>query len=70
MTWRSDPATEKQLTLIAQIQEDAGINGAMPLPPFRGKTKGEASDYIVNNYGKQFKAFDFECHCDNYGARE
>ena len=51
------------------MQEDAGINSALPLPVFKGKTKGEASDYINENQGKQFKSFDFESHGDNYGDR-
>ena len=45
MSWRDDPITDKQDALIAQIEEDACMNGAF-IPPFQGKTKGEASDYI------------------------
>lgn len=51
------------------MQEDAGINGALPLPIFKGKTKGGASDYINENQWKQFKSFDFASHSDNYGDR-
>ena len=40
--WRSDPATDKQKAYIAEMQEFSKI----PLPPFTGKTKGEAADYI------------------------
>ena len=42
MTWRDDPATEKQLKMIRNMQEFSDL----PLPSFAGKTKGEASDYI------------------------
>ena len=45
MSWRDDPITDKQDALIAQIEEDACMNDAF-IPPFQGKTKGEASDYI------------------------
>lgn len=69
MNWRNQPATKKQLLYIMRMQEDAGINGALPLPIFNGKTKGEASDYINENQGKQFKSFNFESHGDNYGDR-
>lgn len=40
--WRLQPATEKQLQLIAEMQEFSEF----PLPIFDGQTKGEASDYI------------------------
>lgn len=46
-TWRDDPITEKQEAMIAQMEEDACMNGAW-IPPFHGETKGEASDYIRN----------------------
>ena len=69
MSWRNDPITEKQLNYIVQMQEDAGINGAIPLPPFTGKTKGEASDYISENQNKVFDSFDYICNGDNYGDR-
>lgn len=52
MSWRNDPATEKQLALIEQMYEDAGMNGAILPPPFRGKTKGEACDYISRHIGE------------------
>lgn len=42
MAWRDDPATEKQLEMIRNMNEFSEY----PLPPFKGKTKGEASDYI------------------------
>lgn len=45
--WRNDLITEKQEALIAQIEEDAMMNGAI-IPPFVGNTKGEACDYIDN----------------------
>jgi hypothetical protein len=42
MTWRDDPATEKQLEMIRNMREFSD----WPLPPFTGETKVEASDYI------------------------
>ena len=69
MSWRDDPVTEKQLNYIEQMQEDAGMNGAIPLPPFTGKTKGEACDYISENQNKVFESFDYYSHMDNYGDR-
>ena len=42
MSWRDDPASEKQLKFIEAIQENSEYNP----PPFKGKTKGEASDWI------------------------
>lgn len=69
MSWRDDPVTEKQLAYILRMQEDADMNGAIPLPEFTGTTKGEASDYIDENNGKQFESFDFCSHGDNYGDR-
>ena len=53
MSWRDEPITEKQKAFIESIQEDAGINGAI-VAPFYGNTKGEASDWINENNGKQF----------------
>lgn len=47
MTWRDDPITEKQEQTIANMEENACMNDAF-VPPFTGKTKGEASDYISN----------------------
>lgn len=48
MSWRDDPATEKQLEMIRDIREFSD----WPLPLFTGKTKGEASDYIDRWIGK------------------
>ena len=42
MSWRNDPITEKQKSLISDMIEFSEY----PLPTFTGKTKGEASDYI------------------------
>jgi len=42
LDWRSDPATEKQIAYIEEMQEFSEI----PLPIFTGKTKGDAADYI------------------------
>jgi len=42
MSWRDDPATEKQLETIRNMHEFS----EWPLPKFTGKTKGEAADYI------------------------
>ena len=53
MSWRDDPITEKQEELIAQIEEDACMNNAF-IPPFHGKTKGEASDWISAFNGQQY----------------
>ena len=46
--WRDDPATEKQLAYIMEMYEFSEY----PIPPFVGKTKGEASDYI-DKYAKR-----------------
>ena len=48
MSWREDKITDGQARMIASMMEDAGINGAI-IPPFRGRTKGEAHEYIKNN---------------------
>ena len=40
--WRNEPATEKQLAYIQEMQEFSPYT----LPKFEGKTKGEAADYI------------------------
>ena len=40
--WKNEPATEKQLAYIAEMQEFS----TYPLPKFTGTTKGEASVYI------------------------
>ena len=47
MSWRNDPATDKQLRLIRDMFEFSDY----PLPLFEGKTKGEAADYI-NKYAE------------------
>lgn len=47
LNWRFDPITEKQKAYIFEMQEFSEL----PLPFFRGKTKGEAADYI-NRYIK------------------
>lgn len=67
--WRDSPITEKQVEYIRQMQLDAEMNGAIPLPPFRENTRGEASDYIDANKGRQYEAFDYYGHGDNYGDR-
>ena len=67
--WRDSPITEKQVEYIRQMQLDAEMNGAIPLPPFRGSTRGEGSDYIDANKGRQYEAFDYYSHGDNYGDR-
>ena len=46
--WRKDPVTKKQKKCINAMREYS----AYPLPPFKGTTKGEASDYI-DKYGKR-----------------
>lgn len=67
--WRKDSVTEKQLSMIQSMQETASINGAIPLPEFHGKTKGEACDYIQENIHKQYDSFDVNSHASNYGDR-
>lgn len=47
LDWRFDPITEKQKAYILEMQEFSEL----PLPFFRGRTKGEAADYI-NRYIK------------------
>ena len=56
MSWRDDPITDKQAKMIAEMSEDAGMNGAL-IPPFTGKTKGEASDYISSNIRLVYRSF-------------
>ena len=41
-SWKDEPATEKQLAYIAEMQELS----TYPLPKFTGATKGEAAAYI------------------------
>ena len=47
MSWRDDPITEKQREFIEEAMEFS----VYPIPAFKGKTKGEASDWI-DKYGK------------------
>lgn len=61
MNWRNDPITEKQEQMIANIEENAIINGAF-IPPFHGNTKGEACDYISN--------YIYACHLSAYNPHE
>ena len=63
--WRNDPATEKQLAYIEEMQEFSDF----PIPRFTGRTKGEASDYIDRWSKTAHERFDFEGHYDNYGDR-
>lgn len=63
--WRSDPATERQLAYIQDMQEFSDF----PLSRFTGSTKGEASDYIDRWSMRVHEAFDFCGHGDNYGDR-
>ena len=63
--WRSDPATERQLAYIQEMQEFSDF----PIPRFTGSTKGEASDYIDRWSRRAYEAFDFCGHGDNYGDR-
>lgn len=65
LDWRNEPATERQLAYIAEMQEFSEFH----IPAFIGKTKGEASDYI-NQYSKTaHEVFDVASHGDNYGDR-
>ena len=63
--WRSDPATEKQLAYIEEMQEFSDF----PIPRFTGITKGEASDYIDQYSRIAHEKFEFDSHGDNYGDR-
>lgn len=45
--WKNEPATEKQLAYIAEMQEFS----TFPIPKFTGTTKGEACNYI-DKYSK------------------
>jgi hypothetical protein len=47
MDWREKEITEKQKNYIMEMTEFSEY----PLPPFKGKTRGEASNYI-NKYNK------------------
>ena len=46
MNWRDKEPTIKQIECIREMQEFSDY----PLPPFNGKTRGEAADYI-DEYG-------------------
>lgn len=59
--WRNDPITKKQNEMIARMEENACMNGAI-IPGFNGTTKGEASDYI----GKYFHS----CFLSAYDPNE
>ena len=63
--WRSDPATEKQLAYIQEMQDFSDFH----IPQFTGSTKGEASDYIDRWSETAHEAFDCHSHGDNYGDR-
>ena len=65
--WRNDHITEKQKQLIESIKENAGINGAI-ITKFKGKTKGEASDWISENIGKQ--CYSAYCEHEDAGDRD
>lgn len=60
--WKNDPITEKQNQMIARIEEDAMMNNAF-IPPFDGKTKGDACDYI-NKYIHASHISAFNLHGD------
>lgn len=47
-SWHNDHVTENQLLLIKRIISESDL----PLPPFTGKTKGEASKWIAENQKK------------------
>ena len=44
--WRDKKPTTKQLELIAEMEEFSDF----PLPPFTGKTRGEAFNWIHENW--------------------
>ena len=50
--WRNDPITEKQKELI----QDAMEFSPYPIPPFKGTTKGEASEWIRKYAKKAMKS--------------
>lgn len=43
--WKDEPATKTQLDYIKHIWQESDV----PLPPFTGKTKGEAAEWIDKN---------------------
>lgn len=59
--WRNEPATEKQLNLIIEMNEFSQF----PLPKFEGIIKGEAYDYIQANLQKSHECMDLYdiSHC-------
>ena len=63
--WRNDPATDKQLAYIMDMQEFSEFQ----LPPFTGKTKGEACDYISRYVELAHETTRNLEHEDNYGDR-
>ena len=46
ISWRDKEPSEKQLNLIAEMQEFSEY----PLPDFKGTTRGEAHDWIESNW--------------------
>ena len=48
MNWRNLPPTQKQLDYIAELREMSEL----PLPPYKGSTRGEASDWIDANISR------------------
>lgn len=46
ISWRDKEPTEKQLSLIEEMEEYSDF----PLPPFKGRTRGEAYDWIQKNW--------------------
>ena len=63
--WRNDPATEKQLSYIQEMQEFSDF----PIPAFAGSTKGEANDYIDRWSAAAHESADFAGHGDHFGDR-
>jgi hypothetical protein len=46
ISWRDKKPTQKQLDLIAEMEEFSDF----PLPAFKGTTRGEAYDWIQKNW--------------------
>lgn len=61
--WADCPVSEAQLNYIREMQEMSEY----PLPPFTGKTRGEASDYIDKWHRLAHERVDDSA--DNYGDR-
>ncbi len=61
--WVDCPVSEAQLNYIREMQEMSEY----PLPPFTGKTRGEASDYIDKWRRLAYERIDDSA--DNYGDR-